>query len=196
MNRTDWAAWLRRFVERNGLALLLIVAVAALRLLPQPANVAPIGALALFSGAYLQSRFAYAVPLAALFLGDLQLGLYHGGVMAAVYLGFLASTLVGRGLLHTRAEEPRRRDRGGRIVVAVGAGAFVFWVISNFGVWLFFRPLSLAGFAQCYVDAVPFLGRSLVGDALYATLLFGGYHLARRFGAPGVAATPTNSRGV
>ena len=196
MNTTGWVAWLRRLVERNGLALLLIVALAALRLLPQPANIAPIGALALFSGAYLQSRFAYAVPLAALFLGDLQIGLYHGGVMVAVYLGFLASALIGRGLLRTRAEEPRRRDRGGRVVVAVGAGALVFWLISNFGVWLFFRPLSLAGFAQCYADALPFLGRSLVGDALYAALLFGGYQLARRLGAPGVAATPANPRGV
>lgn len=178
------APWLRRFVADNGWVIVLIVAAAAMRLLPHPANIAPIGALALFSGAYLHSRFAYAVPLAALFLGDLQLGLYHGGTMAAVYLGFLASALVGRGLLHERggAGEPgsgHRRDRGGRVVAAVGAGAFVFWLISNFGVWLFFRPLTATGFAQCYMDALPFLGRSLLGDALYATLLFGGYQLAR-----------------
>ena len=181
------ALWLRRFVADNGLVIVLIVAAAAMRLLPHPANIAPIGALALFAGAYLRSRFAYAVPLAALFLGDLQLGLYHGGTMAAVYLGFLASALVGRGLLHEpesartgkRTGGVRRRDRGGRVVLAVGAGAFVFWVISNFGVWLFFRPLTATGFAQCYVDALPFLGRSLLGDALYATLLFGGYQLAR-----------------
>ena len=179
--------WLRRFVEHNGLILLLIVAVAAMRLLPHPANIAPIGALALFSGAYLQQRFFYVVPLAALFLGDLHLGLYHAGTMAAVYLGFLASTLVGRGLLHGGGVG-RRRDTGGRIAVAVGSGALAFWLISNLGVWLFFRPLTLAGFAQCYLDALPFLGRSLLGDALYAAGLFGAYKLARRLATPSAVA--------
>ena len=169
----DARRWLRRFVEQNGLLLLLIVAAAAMRLLPHPANIAPIGALALFSGAYLERRLFYLVPLAALFLGDLHLGLYHAGTMGAVYLGFLASTFIGRGLL-------RGRDSGGRIVAAVGAGALAFWLISNLGVWLFFRPLTPAGLAQCYSDALPFLGRSLLGDALYAAVLFGAYKLARR----------------
>ena len=179
LDRVGANGWLRRFVEHNGLILLLIVAAAAMRLLPHPANIAPIGALALFSGAYLQRRFFYLVPLAALFLGDLHLGLYHAGTMAAVYLGFLASTFVGRGLLHG-GDVGRRRDTGPRITVAVGAGALVFWLISNLGVWLFFRPLTPAGLAQCYLDALPFLGRSLLGDALYAAGLFGAYRLARR----------------
>lgn len=179
--------WLRRFVEHNGLILLLIVAVAAMRLLPHPANIAPIGALALFSGAYLQRRFFYVVPLAALFLGDLHLGLYHAGTMAAVYLGFLASTFVGRGLLHG-GDVGRRRDTAARIAVAVGSGALAFWLISNLGVWLFFRPLTLAGFAQCYLDALPFLGHSLLGDALYAAGLFGAYKLARRLATPSAVA--------
>lgn len=178
MNKTpptdDVRRWLRRFVEQNGLILLLIVAAAAMRLLPHPANVAPIGALALFSGTYLERRLFYLVPLAALFLGDLHLGLYHAGTMGAVYLGFLASAFVGRGLL-------RGRYSGGRVAVAVGAGALVFWLISNLGVWLFFRPLTPSGLALCYLDALPFLGRSLLGDALYAAALFGTYQLTRRW---------------
>ena len=161
------------FLERHGLVLLLILAAAALRLAPHPANVAPIGALALFAGAYLRHPAFHLVPLGALLLGDLHLGFYHAGVMAAVYVGFAASAAVGRGLL-------LGRDRAGRIAVATGAGALVFWLISNFGVWAFFRDHSWAGLAQCYVDALPFLGRSLVGDALYAIVLFGGYRLARR----------------
>lgn len=172
--------WPLRFVERHGLVLLLIVAASLLRLLPHPANVAPIGALALFSGAYLQRRWFYFVPLAALFLGDLHLGLYHAGVMIAVYLGFLVSALIGRGLLYGRA-------RADRVAVATGAGALAFWVISNFGVWLFFRPGTLAGLTQCYVDALPFLGRSLVGDAIYVTALFGVYELTRRWARPRLA---------
>ena len=162
-----------QFVDRHGLVLLLILCAAALRLAPLPANVAPIGALALFAGAYLRHPAFHLVPLGALLLGDLQLGFYHAGVMAAVYLGFAVSAAIGRALLF-------ERDRVARIAVATGAGALAFWLISNFGVWLFFRDHSWAGLAQCYVDALPFLGRSLAGDALCVAGLFGGYRLARR----------------
>ena len=162
------------------LVLLLIVGAAALRVLPHPENIAPIGALALFSGAYLSRRLFWLVPLVALFLGDLHTGLYHAGVMLAVYLGFVASTVAGRCLLHGR-------DSSGRIVVAVGAGALIFWLISNFGVWLFFRPQTAAALLQCYIDGLPFLGRSLIGDAVYAVLLFGGYRLVRRVPWPRMA---------
>lgn len=161
------------FLDRHGLALLLILGAAALRLAPLPANVAPIGALALFAGAYLRHPAFHLVPIGALLLSDWQLGFYHAGTMAAVYLGFALSAAIGRGLLF-------ERDRVGRIAAATGAGALAFWLISNFGVWLFFRDHSWAGFAQCYVDALPFLGRSLVGDALWVVALFGGYRLARR----------------
>ena len=161
------------FLDRHGLALLLIVGAAALRLAPLPANVAPIGALALFAGAYLRHPAFHLVPLGALLLSDWHLGFYHAGVMAAVYIGFAVSAAIGRGLLF-------ERDRAGRIAIATGAGALAFWLISNFGVWLFFRDHSWAGLAQCYLDALPFLGRSLVGDALAVIALFGGYRLARR----------------
>lgn len=161
------------FLHGQGLVLLLIVGAAALRMLPHPENIAPIGALALFSGAYLQRRVFWLVPLGALLLGDLHNGLYHAAVMLAVYLGFLASTAVGRGLLH-------RRDSTGRIALAVGAGALAFWLISNVGNWLAFHPQTAAALLQCYVDGLPYLLRSLAGDAIYAALLFGGYRLARR----------------
>ena len=174
------------FVEGNGLVLLLVLAVVLARLLPHPANIAPVGALALFSGAYLRRRF-YLVPMAALLASDWMLGFYHAGVMVAVYAGFLVSTFIGRGLL-------QGRDRGARIFGAVGAGALAFWLISNFGVWLFHHPKTLPGLAQCYVDAVPFLGRSLLGDAMYAALLFGGYKLARHAAASWNQATATTVR--
>ena len=161
------------FLHGQWLVLLLIVGAAALRLLPHPENIAPIGALALFSGAYLQRRVFWLVPLGALLLGDLHNGLYQATVMLAVYLGFLASTAVGRGLLHGR-------DSAGRIAVAVGAGALAFWLVSNLGNWLAFHPLTAAGLLQCYADSLPYLLRSLVGDAAYAALLFGGYRLARQ----------------
>lgn len=170
-----------RFTLREDyLVFALILLAAALRLAPHPENVAPIGALALFAGAYLNRQVLWLVPLAALFLGDLANGLYHLGVMAFVYLGFAASAAVGRGLL-------RCNDSAPRIVLATAVGALVFWLVSNLGSWLAFRPLTAAGLLQCYLDGLPYLLRSLAGDGLYVCLLFGGLHALRRSLLPGYA---------
>jgi hypothetical protein len=150
----------------------LIVLAALARGLPHPDNFTPIGALALFSGAYLDKRVFWLVPLGALFLGDVANGLYNTIVLIAVYIGFLASTMIGRGVL-------RHRDRPARIILGVSLGALTFWVISNFGSWLAFGPLTVEGLIACYVEGLPYLGRSLVGDGFYALILFGSYHAIR-----------------
>ncbi len=60
-----------------------IAAAAALRLVPHPPNFTPVGAMALFSGAYLGRRglIAFAAPLGALLLSDAILGFYAGMVV-------------------------------------------------------------------------------------------------------------------
>ena len=42
-------------------------------------------------------------------------------------------------------------------------------------------PKTGAGLAACYVAGIPFFWNTLAGDAMYATLLFGGFALAERF---------------
>lgn len=160
-------------VSGHRLVALLVLAATLARLLPHPGNVTPIGALALFSGAYVGGRAFWLVPLAALWIGDLVDGLYATSVLAAVYAGTVASALVGRALL-------RHNDSTQRIALAVIGGALTFWLISNLGNWIAFRPPTVAGLIACYVDGLPYLTRSLFGDALYATLLFGALKLIRR----------------
>lgn len=169
--------------NEQWLPLLVVVAAATLQLLPHPHNMAPLGALALFAGAYLDRRLFLLAPLGTLLLSDLANGFYHAVVMLSVYLGFALSAAAGRWLLH-------RRDRVERIVLAWGVGALAFYLVSNAGSWLAFRPLTAAGLLQCYVDGLPYLARSLMGDAMYATLLFGGYRLLRR--APLRRAAPAH----
>src|SRR5678815_5256703 len=71
-----------------------IVAAAALRLAPHPPNFTPIGAMALFSAAYLGRRpIAFAAPLGALLLSDLLLGFYHG--IVTVYASVALIVVVG-----------------------------------------------------------------------------------------------------
>src|SRR3982751_3212776 len=119
-----------------------ILAAAVLRLVPHPPNFTPIGAMALFSGAYLGRRaLAFAAPLAALLLSDVVLGFYHG--MAFVYATTALVVLIGW-LLSAR-----------RSALLIGAAAvassITFFVLTNFGMWLFsgFYPLSWTGLSAC-----------------------------------------------
>jgi hypothetical protein len=148
-----------------------ILAAAILRLVPHPPNFTPIGAMALFSGAYLGRRpVAFAAPICALLFSDLVLGFYHG--QATVY--FSVALIVMIGMVALGRVSPLR----------VGAAAIVssilFFVITNFGMWLFsgFYPRTLAGLEACYVAAIPFFQNTIAGDLFYATLLFGAFRIA------------------
>jgi hypothetical protein len=151
-----------------------IAAAAALRLVPHPPNFSPIGAMALFSGAYLGRRgMAFVAPLAALLLSDLVLGFNAG--MNFVYASVALIVLIGWWV------SSRRTVLG--IAAGALAGSVSFFVITNFGMWLFsgFYPLTAAGLGACFVAAIPFFQNTVAGDLFYAGLLFGGFALAEHF---------------
>jgi hypothetical protein len=148
-----------------------ILAAAVLRLVPHPPNFTPIGAMALFSGAYLGRRgLAFVAPLAALLLGDLVLGFYSG--MWVTYVAVALIALVGWLALS--------RISFVRVGVAAVASSVLFFLVSNFGVWALsgMYPQNLTGLAACYVAAIPFFQNTLAGDLFYSGLLFGGFALA------------------
>jgi hypothetical protein len=155
------------------LILFAILAAAFLRLVPHPPNFTPVGALALFSGAMLGRRWlAFAAPLGALVISDLVLGFYPG--VAFVYAATALMVLVGW-LLTGRRSAPR-------IAAAAVGSAILFFIVTNFGMWLFsgLYPLTAAGLAACFVAAVPFFQNSLAGDLVFSALLFGGWAIAER----------------
>jgi type IV secretory pathway VirB2 component (pilin) len=148
-----------------------IVAAAALRLVPHPPNFTPIGAMALFSGAYLGRRWlAFAAPLAALVLSDAILGFYPG--MWVQYVAVALIVLLGICALQRRSAL--------RIAGAAVASSILFFLVTNFGTWALsgMYPATAAGLAACYVAAIPFFQNTLAGDLFYATLLFGGLRVA------------------
>ena len=157
------------------LALLMaIFAAAAMRLLPHPPNFSPIAAMALFSGAYLPKRaLAFAAPFGALVLSDALLGGFYPG-MNFVYLSFGLTVLIGWAIA--------RRKTPLRIGGAAVASSVLFFVLTNFGMWLFsgFYPRTFEGLAACYVAAIPFFQNTLAGDLVFTALLFGGFALAER----------------
>lgn len=151
----------------------LILLAALSRLLPHPPNVAPITAMALFGGVYLERKHAFLLPLAALVLSDYVIGFYSG--MWWVYGSFLCIGLLGLWL---------RNHRG--IAATAGVtivGSLFFFVVTNFGVWASSQvsyPHTTGGLIACYAAAIPFFRNSLLGDAAYVAILFGAFELAKR----------------
>lgn len=154
-----------------GIVLSLIGIGVALRFVPHAPNFAPIGAIALFGGALLSWRLAVWLPLAVMMASDMVLGFYPG--IEYTWAGFLLVALLG-GLFRSRGLLPR-------ILLGGTASATIFFIVSNFGVWLSsgMYAHTAAGFMECYAMALPFFRMTLVADVFYAGVLFGAYELAR-----------------
>lgn len=161
----------------------LIVLAALTRLLPHPPNFAPLTALAVFGAVrFTGRRAAVLAPLLALLASDLvrevlyryglaeQWGLYRG--MWVVYGTTALIALAARLARGTRSP----------LVIALTtlAGSCLFFLVTNFAVWAdgSLYPQTGAGLLACYAAAVPFFRSALLGDAFYATVLFGAWALA------------------
>jgi hypothetical protein len=156
---------------RTALLTGMVLAAAALRLLPHPMNFTPVGALALFGGASFRSkRVAFALPLVSLIAGDVFIGFHR--LMPYVYASFLVSVAIGFWL--------RRSRSVARIGVGVLAGAIQFFWVTNFAVWaasIGAYPKTPAGLVACYISGIPDFWNTLAGDTFYASVLFGGLAL-------------------
>jgi hypothetical protein len=147
-----------------------ILVAAALRLVPHWPNFTPIGAMALFGGAYFGRRvLAFAAPLGALLVSDLILG-FHAG-MPFVYGSVALIVLLGWAIA--------RRITPVTVAAAAVASSVLFFAVTNFGTWLSsgMYPPTRAGLTACYVAAIPFFQNTLAGDLAFSALLFGGFAL-------------------
>jgi hypothetical protein len=148
----------------------MIIGGALMRLLPHAPNFAPIAAIALFGGAYLNKKYALILPLAAMFLSDIFLGFHD--TMGYVYGAFLLTGMIGLWL--------RKHKNVVNVFGATLASSVLFFLISNFGVWaqgMYARDIS--GLFQSYVMAIPFFKNTLVSNFFYTGLMFGSYELVK-----------------
>ncbi len=160
-----------------------IVLIAALtRLLPHPSNFTPIGAIALFGGAYFSKKYlAFLLPLAAMLVSDALLG-FHSS-MWAVYLSFVLIVGIGMGAL--------QKVTAGRVIGSALASSVLFFLITNFAVWYGsteFYPPTLAGLGACYLAGLQFYQQdffgnlffnTVMGDLFFSGMLFGSFELLK-----------------
>jgi len=141
-----------------------------------PWNFSPLYAICIFGAAmFADRRTALLLPLAALAVGDLGIGILAGDVAFAFYaeqpLVYLSyALLTATGLL-------LRENRSWLAIAGTGLlGAVVFFLVSNLGVWAFGQyhtyPLTFAGLLECYVAAIPFFRYTLVSMAVFLPVLF------------------------
>ena len=150
-------------------AVLFFVVSIIARSIPHIPNMAPIGALALWSGAYLPKRWGWMLPIAAMFLSDWAQGFYSWKLMVVVYGSFALYSFIGWSL--------RVRQDPLRFVTATIGASTAFFLVTNFAVWSFsnWYPHSTSGLLWAYTLGLPFFRNTLLGDLGYTVLLFGAY---------------------
>lgn len=174
---------MRRQSEQVVVFILLVAATVGLRLYFQEIpNFAPVAAVALFAGFFFRSRWlAILAPVSVMAISDLFVGRYDPWLMVTVY-GFLTLPVLMGG--------PLRRHLAGRGAISSTislatcglASSLLFFTATNFMTWVVtpWYSRSLAGLAECYVNAIPFFRYTLAGDLFFAGVLFGSYALARQ----------------
>lgn len=146
----------------------LIVLAAVGRLLPHPPNFVPFMAIGLFGAAMVRPKLlALVIPFAALVLSDMLLGTYTG--IGWIYFAFILCSLPGFTLSNS--------FHWGKLAVVTISSSILFFIISNFGVWISsgMYSLDLNGFITCFTLAIPFFRNSLLSDLMYSGVLFGAY---------------------
>jgi hypothetical protein len=139
------------------------------RLLPHAPGVWPFAASALFAGRMLRAPgLAVIVPLAAILLSNVALAGDDWRITVVVCLATILPAFAGM--------LTRRWSGAVPVVVAVASCSLIFFVTTNLAVWAFsgMYPLTWQGLTKCYIAALPFLDKTVLGDLFWAAVLFGG----------------------
>lgn len=127
------------------------------RLAPHPPNFTPITALALFGATTFSNRvLGTLLPLIALAISDLYLGFYSISIW--VYSSFLAISLLGHYWKTIKTKN-------------ILLSSLLFFIVTNFGVWLTGYPKTIEGFVLCYTLAIPFFINAIAGDLFFSYIL-------------------------
>ena len=166
------------------LGFILIAAFA--RIIPHYPNFTPLCAIALFGGKYFNNKYiAYLLPLLALWFSDILINnfilnnyfdgftLFYSGFYWQ-YGSFILITLIGRKTLKNISFI--------RLLGISISSSLLFFVISNFGVWISssFYSKDVFGLIASYVAAIPFYYGTLSGTIFYSFFLFGSYEFLSR----------------
>ena len=150
--------------KRELLVLVFCVFAILLRLVPHPPNFAPITSLAIFGGVMFRNKWlGMSLPLLVMFISDLFLG--FSMITPWVYGSFLLISFISK--------EVNNKN--------ILMGSILFFIITNFGVWVLGYPKTWEGLVLCYTLAIPFFVNSILGDFFFSYLLKYSFEYSRKY---------------
>ena len=157
-----------------SIAVTLIFLGALMRLLPHPANFAPVAAIAIFGGAVLPRKLAIWIPLSVMVASDAIIGFYN--IMPIIWSCYL--------LIAIASSYYMKKPSFLKGVGLTFSASIFFFVVTNFSVWMFGGMYShtLSGLAYCFTMALPFFRNTALSDMFYTATLFSAYWLAIKVG--------------
>jgi hypothetical protein len=167
------------------IAVLLVLAAALSRVLLYPDNFSPMVGMAIFAGAVIKDkRFAFALPLFAMFLSDL---IFEVSGIADGFWGW--GQLVGYGIfaLITIIAFSMKKISVVSVVSYSLLSSVLFFILSNSAFFVFDNPVyhtytqDFNGYIDTMIGGLPFFRTALVADLVYSGVLFGTYYLATTF---------------
>ena len=137
----------------------IFLALSASRFIPHPPNFTSLIALSFYVPALLGVRFIPALIL-SFAITDLIIG-FHSTTLftwgSVVFIGLISNNFI--------------KNIISRISGAL-FGAFIFFVITNFGVWsLGSYGYTFNGLQLCYTLALPFFGYTLISTLLFSVII-------------------------
>jgi hypothetical protein len=175
---------LQKINTRTVVLILMIVAAAAMRLVSYKyqtvlSNFTPVGAIALFGGAYFTDKWkAYVVVLFTLYVSDIAIDYLYTSKLVLwsntslwVYICFAIMVYIGSLI---------KKASFVNVFLASSVSIILHWLIIDLP-WLYgtLYPHNLTGYGQSLIAAIPFEKNMVLGDLLFCTLLFGGFELAK-----------------
>ncbi len=138
----------------------------------------------LFAGLTLILRFGFLPPnvsgvgavgfaspsIILLIITTVGFDLIKGGLYSGfwwTYAGFLGYWILGR--LAGKSFKKR--------LAFLPLASILFFVVSNFGVWLSWYPRTLQGLLTCYTLALPFYRNTLIGDMVFGSVVIAAMYL-------------------
>lgn len=162
----------------------MILAATAMRLLSYKypyilSNFTPVGAIALFGGAYFTDKWkAYVVVLLSLFFSDIVINYLYTSKWVLfyptslwLYLCFALMVFVGSMIKKVNVVN---------VFLASIVSVAIHWLIMDLP-WLYgtLYPHSLKGYSMSLMAALPFEKNMILGDIVFGLVLFGGFELAK-----------------
>jgi hypothetical protein len=163
----------RRLLVDLAVAVGLVGLIVVARILPHLPNFTPVAAVAIFSAYYFRKRqWASVIPLLGMIAADFFLPSYAWHQRLIVYGSFLVCFFIGLAL--------RKRYSVGRTVATSLAASVAFYLITNC-VFLYhgngpvMYPYTIEGQIHSYVNALPFLKWTILGDLTYSLAFYAAY---------------------